>query len=117
MNDLKTPLFHSFLGGLSKHNYGNVKYMKFDEKGHKNSIILNHQHIRSQRTMSKIELTNEESRELKRRIIANLIENVEDQSQNGMIVKFASAFDLSRKCDNATRISNIKELNLIYGND
>ena len=117
MNDLKTPLFHSFLGGLSKHNYGNVKYMKFDEKGHKNSIILNHQHIPSQRTMSKIELTNEESRELKRRIIANLIENVEDQSQNGMIVKFASAFDLSRKCDNATRISNINELNLIYGND
>ena len=117
MNDLKMPLFDSFLGGLSEDNYGNVKYMKFDEKGHKNSIMLNHQHQPSQRTVSKIELTNEESRELKRRSIANLIENVEDQSQNGMIVEFASVFDLSRKCDNATRISNIKELNLICGND
>ena len=27
--------------------------MKFDEKGHKNSIMLNHQHQPSQRTMSK----------------------------------------------------------------
>ena len=53
MNDLKTPLFDSFLGGLSEDNYGNVKYMKFDEKGHKNSIMLNHQHQPSQRTMSK----------------------------------------------------------------
>ena len=33
-----------------------------------------------------------------------------------MIVEFASAFDLSRKCEMATRISYIKELNLIYGN-
>ena len=31
-----------------------------------------------------------------------------------MIVEFASAFDLSRKCEMATRISYIKELNLIY---
>ena len=32
MNDLKTPLFDSFLGGLSEDNYGNVKYEKFDGK-------------------------------------------------------------------------------------
>ena len=32
MNDLKTPLFDSFLGGLSEDNYGNVKYEKFDEE-------------------------------------------------------------------------------------
>ena len=44
--------------------------------------------------MSKTELINEESKELKERIIAKLIENVEDQSQK-TIVEFASAFDLS----------------------
>ena len=37
-----------------------------------------------------------------------------DQSQKGTIVEFASAFDLSRNFDNATRISYIKELHLIY---
>ena len=79
MNDLKTPLFDSFLGGLSEDDHGNVKYEKFDEKG--NTIMLNHQHQHSQRTMSKIELINEESKELKGSIIANLIKNVEDQSQ------------------------------------
>ena len=81
MNNLKTPLFDSFLGGLSEDNYGNIKYEKFDEKGNKNTITLNHQHRPSRRSMSKIELINEESKELKGRIIANLIENVEDQSQ------------------------------------
>ena len=69
MNDLKTPLFDSFLGGLSEDDYGNVKYEKFDEKG--NTIMLNHQHRHSQRTMSKIELIDEESKELKGRIIMN----------------------------------------------
>ena len=48
--------------------------------------------------------------------IIRIIKNVEDQSQKWMIVEFASAFDLSRKCEMATRISYIKELNLIYGN-
>ena len=117
MNDLKTPLFDSFLGGLSEDNYGNVKYEIFDEKGNKNTITLNHQHRPSRRSMSKIELINEESKELKGRIIANLIENVEDQSQKETIVQFVSAFDLSKKCDKATRISYIKELHLICGND
>ena len=64
--------------------------------------------------MSKIELINEENKELKGRIIANLIEIVEDQGQKGTIAEFASAFDLLRKCDKATRISYIKELHLIY---
>ena len=32
MKNLKTPLFNSFLGGLSEDNYGNVKYEKFDGK-------------------------------------------------------------------------------------
>ena len=67
--------------------------------------------------MSKIELINEENKELKGRIIANLIEIVEDQGQKGTIAEFASAFDLLRKCDKATRISYIKELHLIYGNE
>ena len=79
--------------------------------------MLNHQHQPSRRSMSKIELINEESKELKGRIIANLIENVEDQSQKGTMVEFASAFDLSRKCDQATRISYIKELHLIHSNE
>ena len=105
MNDLKTALFDSFLGGLSEDNYGNVKYEKFDEKGNKNTITLNHQHRPSQRSMSKIELINEESKELKGRIIANLIENIEDQSQKGMILEFA------------TRISYLKEFHVIYGNE
>ena len=116
-SDLKTPLFDSFLGGLSEDNYGKVKYEKFDEKGNKNTITLNNQHQPSRRSMSKIELINEESKELKGRIIANLIKNVEDQSQKGRILEFASAFDLSRKCDKATRISYIKELHLIYDSE
>ena len=111
MNDLKTPLFDSFLGGLSEDNYGNVKYEIFDEKGNKNTITLNHQHRPSRRSMSKTELINEESKELKGRIIANLIENVEDQSQKETIVEFASL-----KCNKVTRISYIKELHMIYGN-
>ena len=114
MNDLKTPLFDSF---ISEDNYGNVTYEKFDDKDNKNTITLNHQHRPSRRSMSKIELINEESKELKGRIIANLIENVEDQSQKETIVQFVSAFDLSKKCDKATRISYIKELHLICGND
>ena len=113
MNDLTIPLFDSFSGGLTEDNYGNPKYEKFGEKGNKNTITLNHQHRPSRRSMSKIELINEESKELKRRIIANLIENVEDQSQKETIVQFVSAFDLSKKCDKATRISYIKELHLI----
>ena len=83
------------MGGLSEDNYGNVKYEIFDEKDNKNTITLNHQHRPSRRSMSKTELINEESKELKGRIIANLIENVEDQSQKETIVEFASAFDLS----------------------
>ena len=92
-------------------NHGNVKY----EKGNKNTITLNHRH--QPRSMIKIERINEKSKELKGRIIANFIENVEDQGQKGTIVEFASAFDLSRQCDKATRISYIKELHLIYGNE
>ena len=111
MNDLKTPLLDSFLGGLSEDNYGNVKYEKF-EKHNKNTIILNHQHRPSRKSMSKIEPINEESIELKGRIIVSVIENVEDQSQKGTIVEFASAFDISRNCDKVTRISYTKELNI-----
>ena len=105
------------MGGLSEDNYGNVKYEKFHEKGNKSTVTLNHQHRPSRRSMSNTERISEESKELKGRIIANHIENVEDQSQKGTIVEFASAFELSRKCDKATRISYIKELHLIYDNE
>ena len=81
-------------------NHGNVKY----EKGNKNTITLNHRHQPSRRTTIKIERINEKSKELKGRIIANLIKNVEDQGQKGTIVEFASSFDLSRQCDKATRM-------------
>ena len=77
MNDLKIPLFDSFSGGLTEDNYGNLKY----EKGNKNTITLNHQHRPGRRSISKIEFIIEESKEIKGKIIANLIENVDDQSQ------------------------------------
>ena len=76
--------------------------------------MLNHQHQPSRRSMSKIELINEESKELKGRIIANLIENVEDQSQKDDCRVCICFWSL--KCDKATRISYIKELHLIYSN-
>ena len=81
MNDLKIPLFDSFSGGLTEDNYGNLKYEKFDEKGNKNTITINHQHRSGRRSISKIEVIIEESKEIKGKIIANLIENVDDQSQ------------------------------------
>ena len=76
------------MGGISEDNYGDVKYEKFDDKD-KNTITLNRP---SRGSMSKIELINEESKEFKGRIIANFIENVEDQNQKGTIVEFASHF-------------------------
>ena len=117
MNDLKIPLFDSFSGGLTEDNYGNLKYEKFDEKGNKNTITINHQHRSGRRSISKIEFIIEESKEIKGKIIANLIENVDDQSQKGTILEFASAFDLSRKCDIATRSSYLKQLYMIYSNE
>ena len=117
MNDLTIPLFDSFSGGLTEDNYGNPKYEKFGEKGNKNTITLNHQHRPSRRSISKIEVIIEESKELKGKIITNFMENVDDQSQKRTITEFASAFDLSRKYDIPTRSSYLKELYMIYSNE
>ena len=50
-------------------------------------------------------------------MIANLIENAEDQSQENTIVQFASAFDLRRKANKEQRIGYIRNLYQIYGKE
>ena len=69
------------------------------------------------RGQSKLEVIQKESTTVKDKIVTNLIENREDQSQKQTIIEFASAFDLSRKCDKHTRVEYIKQLHLMYGQD
>ena len=115
IQDLKTPLFDSFIAGLREDDNGNIIYEK-DQDGSKHTITLNYQH-RPSRNSNKLDEIRKESNSLKQSIISNLVENVEDQSQKQTIVEFASAFDLSRRCGKDTRINYVKQLHMIYGKD
>ena len=66
---------------------------------------------------SKVQLIKTEGLSLKDQVVKNLIENAEDQNQEGTIVQFASAFDLQRKMDKETRISFIRKLHHVYGKE
>ena len=55
-----------------------------------------------------------EAQDLKKDIIKNLIENIEDQSQADTIVEYASYFDMNRELSLEERVELLKNLHAIY---
>ena len=50
-------------------------------------------------------------------IINNLQENVANQSQTESVVEFASAFDLSHRCEKNVQVDQVKKLYSLYGEE
>ena len=110
LNSLKTPLYDRFLSGLKEDEHGNMQY-------HFESDHLNLQY--SARPMrgdiDKVTRIRRELDDVKSRIISNLQGNVADQAQSGTIVEYASALNLSYRCDKNVRIQYVRQLHSMYG--
>ena len=113
---LETPAVDKYLSGLREDGYGNVVYEE-EKMGNTHSITLNYPHRPDRTGINKVEVIKKRCNELKEKIIENLVENAEDQSQSGTIVEYSSAFDLHRKLEKSKRIEYLKQLYLIYGTD
>ena len=88
----------------------------YEKKDH--TITLNYTHRPSRHAeQDKVVLIRSALLLVKEKIVQNLVDNVDDQNQKGTIVEFASAFDLSRKYDKSTRVSHLKQLYLLYGQE
>ena len=67
-----------------------------------------------QEILTKLQHLRNEADELKKNVLANLIRNVNNQSQDFTIFEYASAFDLHRKIDLNKRLKYIDQLFDIY---
>ena len=112
--DLKTPHFDRFLNGLKDdEDSGNIEY---HFESHHIILQQSSKPLRKNRdAQKKTDLVRTEAKKIKGKVIKNLIDNISEQSQKGTIIEYASAFNLSFKCDKETRVKNVKELFSIYG--
>ena len=98
LDSFQTSLFDSFLDGLHEEEYGNIFYEILDTSGAKHTITLNYSSRPSRHAGGgKLESIKSECEAVKEKVICNIKENVEEQSQKCSIVEFSSAFHMIRK--------------------
>ena len=119
---LEYPKLDKFLSNLSEDDDGNV-ILEVMTGGNIQTITLNVS-SKSNRARKgviitdKIQLIRNKAEELKNQITANMMENVEDQSQADTIVEYSSAFDMHRTCLTfEERIEYVQQLSSIYCTD
>ena len=85
----------SFVEGLSVDDKGNV-VCSINAINDKHTLQLNYNHCPSRLTnLSKLEILTRLASTLKKTVLSNVIENINSQSQTGIIIEFSSAFDLN----------------------
>ena len=107
-----------FLDSMQEDEYGNLT-VTIDVSGTLHTISLNSSHrpVRVRRGAApadKLAELKEEAVSLKDEIVANLIDNVKDQTQTGTVLEFTSAFDLHMKHTLEKRLEYIEELGKLY---
>ena len=85
----------SFVEGLSVDDKGNV-VCSINANNDKHTLQVNYNHCPSRLTnLSKLEILTRLASTLKKTVLSNVIENINSQSQTGIIIEFSSAFDLN----------------------
>ena len=110
LENFKTPLNDLFLAGLTEDVNGNILFTKVDSSGEEHTITLQASSRPTRNVESKLEKITKECRDVKKKIVDNLIGNIKDQNQKNTIVEFASSFDFTRKCNKDARIECLKQL-------
>ena len=77
------------------------------------NIDLNFTH-RPTRCPGRLDVLQKDAKALKKNLVANLIQNISDQSQQGTLVEYASALDLHRRIDLDERVKLLEQLAQIY---
>ena len=106
-----------FLNGLEEDKHGslicNLKRPSGDQHKMKQNYI--HCPVRRQEVvLSKVNQIKDSAQLIKGTIVANLVDNIVDQSQTGTIVKCASLFNFNNPIDLETQTEHLKELHAIY---
>ena len=73
-------------------------------------MTMNYTHRPKRNANSKLDETNAQGQELKKKIIDNFVENTIDRCQKNTIVEYASALSLNFQIDMETRLKYIKQL-------
>ena len=90
---------------------------ELEEDRIKHTITLNYTDYANWGRHDILEIIWQKSNKVKNNFVANLIENVKDQSQKLTNIEFASGFDLEGRREKSTTIYYIKQLHLVYGQD
>ena len=112
---LEFPLLSRFLEGLQFDDNGNLSVLVPITADNIHDINLNFNHRPSRGVDNRLEKLKEEAEELKKKIVVNMIDNVNDQAQGDTLIEYASAFDMHRKIlDLDQRLVYIEKLGDIY---
>ena len=120
LNDMKTPMFNSYVDGLEEDENGNIilntTAVSQTGESHPHQLTPNYTHHPGRRanTETKVEKLKREAEALRISIIQNLKENIADQNQEGTLVEFASCFDMNRNLSCDERLALLRELHNIY---
>ena len=116
-NNLETPHLGDFLKGLKVDRFGDIIAVLPVPNGNKYEITIKYHRQRRGSQVSELDHLKTIASDLKQKVTKNLVENTKDQSQQGTIVEYASAFDFNCPIDSEKRIEFLKELYHIYGTE
>ena len=113
-NKFESKRFNTFLDGLYEDENGNI-IAKCEVNGQTCELTLNYNHRPSRNPKSKIDSIKEQAKDIKEKLITNIVSNVIEQSQADTLVELSSMFDMARTIDLQERITYLKKLHTIFG--
>ena len=115
-NKFDTPLLGAFLGGVQVDNRGNVLVkIKIGESTHVITVNESSRPVgRFGAQPDKVTKIHDHARELKEKIVENIISNVLNRAQKDTLVEYSSCFDLTAPFDLDPRLENLQKLHSIF---
>ena len=94
---------------------GNLSAVVVNDEVHDISLNFTHHPMRGDG--DRLQILKNEAESIKRKLVDNLVKNINDQNQAGTLFEYASAFDLHRKIDLEERCALLVNLAEMYCKD
>ena len=101
-SEFKATLLNKFLNGLEEDEHRNLICNLKTPSGNQYKIKLNYSHCPvklQEAVLSKVDQIKEAAQLLKEKNVPNLVDNIDDQSQTGTAVEYASLFHFNNPID------------------
>ena len=116
LGEVEFPRLSSFVDGLQMDHHGNLSaVVAVNDEVHDLSLNFTHHPMRGDG--DRLQILKNEAESLKRKLVDNLVKNINDQNQAGTIFEYESAFNLHHKTDLDERCALLVNLAEMYCKD